>query len=378
MSLADTIKKQRKAHGLTQGDLAQLSGVPQSRLSEYENGTRTPTPEALGQIGRVIGPLLPENHLVLLEGIFSDACGWIKALGVLRLLQHVPLRQPRLGWLGAHACIEDLSVDQVLMLPSLFRPTPVFSPWNSGNADYGLQVAESLVKVFPTLIGDARRAVVSSRYPTKSEVVRHARNTASDEALDWIDACLWETREEELFFNGILGSGGNEGRLDYSRAYLRAVESLYVGKASEHRDFLWEVLLSGSSAAEKSLKGLPEESCGAFGTTKNPWEVIAFIEGAMVLGSSVAQRLGKDFRHPTNLNPTSGEGNRGELWLPIWDGTSTLPELKEWLSSFWVGGHPGTPVMAAVKASLGNAGARKFARAGILQRNGQSHMICRI
>lgn len=354
IELADITREVIKAHG------EKISSAKAERILRTELVEITPEPT------------------IILEGVFLDVLGWIKAVGILRLLQHTPLESPRLGWFGAHACIEGLQSLDIRLLPTNFRPTPVLSPWNSGSAEHALDLAKS-IGVFPDLIKDAEKALALTSIKEKRDVITAARSTLSDDAVEWIDACVWETRDEELYFNGILGSGGNEGRLDYSRAYLRAVESLYAGEAAEHRDFLWEALLSGAELAQRVTRSFKEESCGAFGRTKNPWEVIAFIEGAIVLGSSVTQRLGSNYRHPTSMDPgLNGEGNRGDLWLPLWEGTTTLQPLVEFLANFWKKDHPGTSVRAAIKASIGEGQSRSFVRGSILQRNGQSHMICRI
>lgn len=54
--IADELKRRRLAAGLTQTELAKSSGVPQTRLSEYELGKRQPTFANMQALSAVLGP----------------------------------------------------------------------------------------------------------------------------------------------------------------------------------------------------------------------------------------------------------------------------------------------------------------------------------
>ncbi|HET9648167.1 MAG TPA: helix-turn-helix domain-containing protein [Microlunatus sp.] len=48
------IRKERRAAGLSQSQLARAANVSQPNLSAYENGRRIPSPEVLGRISRAL------------------------------------------------------------------------------------------------------------------------------------------------------------------------------------------------------------------------------------------------------------------------------------------------------------------------------------
>ena len=47
MNIAQKIKTERKANKWTQAELAEKTGLPQSSISEWENGTKMPTAPAI-------------------------------------------------------------------------------------------------------------------------------------------------------------------------------------------------------------------------------------------------------------------------------------------------------------------------------------------
>lgn len=56
MNLGPEIKRRRTALGLTQTALADLTGVSQGRVGEYERGERTPTLDTLAALAEALGP----------------------------------------------------------------------------------------------------------------------------------------------------------------------------------------------------------------------------------------------------------------------------------------------------------------------------------
>lgn len=49
-TLGDSLRQQRQAAGLTQRELAELSGVPQPNIAAYESGRRTPAASTLERL----------------------------------------------------------------------------------------------------------------------------------------------------------------------------------------------------------------------------------------------------------------------------------------------------------------------------------------
>lgn len=58
--LAEQLRTLRKVAGLTQHQLADKTGVPQFRISEYERGARAPSVETLQKLAKELGTITIE------------------------------------------------------------------------------------------------------------------------------------------------------------------------------------------------------------------------------------------------------------------------------------------------------------------------------
>jgi len=56
MKIANQIKRRRNAADLTQAKLAELIGVSQGKIGDWERGDQTPTIESLEKLAAVLGP----------------------------------------------------------------------------------------------------------------------------------------------------------------------------------------------------------------------------------------------------------------------------------------------------------------------------------
>lgn len=166
-----------------------------------------------------------------------------------------------------------------------------------------------------------------------------------DAARQWLDAALaLEGRDKGIEFAPIFGSGGNDGRMEFTRNFRRHLAALF--------DF--DTGLSRQNAAERlaaAMLGKPanvliREAVGQFYPGRagganmaigfsgdaviNPWEFVLMLEGAVALVSGVTRR--GDTGRPRVSSPfwveaaaagfasaSEFEGSpRGEQWLPIW------------------------------------------------------------
>ena len=122
-------------------------------------------------------------------------------------------------------------------LADSYIPTPVLSPWNSGSG-FGAKDKEPLVRLnalrghpsprlarFQEAIRLAEGVAADARAKgwisdkaadgDKRRVVQEFRNRCPDELLPWIDAAVVLTGDD-VVFPPLLGTGGNDGRLDFS------------------------------------------------------------------------------------------------------------------------------------------------------------------
>jgi len=164
-----------------------------------------------------------------------------------------------------------------------------------------------------------------------------------------------------VFFNPLLGSGGNAGKRAFADGWKKATEALLPPKASERNaprkkgantDVRREALnafLEGEASAWQAEKlnaaswfsdanklynsGQNPFSEGAI----SPWAMALACEGLVFFAGGASRRLGARTR-PVGAFPfvvaaaspeTSGEAgrDRGEVWAPLWSRPMTVPEV---------------------------------------------------
>jgi CRISPR-associated protein Csx17 len=240
----------------------------------------------------------------------------------------------------------------------------------------------------------------------KGKFLRRLRgDVLSDEALGWLDAGLI-LQSAGPAFAPLLGTGGNDGRLDFSQSFMgRLIELDFDAPqpSKSSRDWLentlFGVAIKGMSASAvgqfaPGRAGGPNATQGMEGDAiDNPWDFVLMVEGAVTLGGAAVRRFAADTDSraafpftvlPAAVAYTSASGAdledaRGELWLPLWERPATLAELTALLGEgrAEVSGRPardGVDFARAV-ASLGvDRGIKQFARFSFLKRSGKAYL----
>jgi len=232
---------------------------------------------------------------------------------------------------------------------------------------------------------------------SKERLVQELRNRLPDDALPWMDASVVLTAKKTEY-PPILGTGGNDGRLDFSTNVHQRLKDVLPALGAEPersrawmQDLLWgrstEKLLA-ASVGQGDPVGAGTPGSSAFGSADamvNPWGFILMVEGAMLFAASVAKRLGEQNSRvaipftvsssPDGPIPGSAkEEGRGELWAPLLESV-TLTELRQVFEEArvsWDGGTASSAVSmyAAVRSFGVNRGISAFQRFGFLKRNG--------
>lgn len=251
-------------------------------------------------------------------------------------------------------------------------------------------------KVRTVLKGLARKA-------GKEQLANGARSRLSDCALHWVDTALLVTSDGELKYPPLLGSGGNEGRLDYTGAFMSALTSVVVAPVPGSRSLLENALVGSITV------GLVDAAVGQFdpgraggfnqgpeAETKipgaNPWDIVLGIEGSVLWSSALtrssaigASQLSSPFTVSaravgySSASQSDAENARAELWVPIWGRPLTLVELSKLLSDgrAQLGRTPARDSLEFARAAnmLGTArGIDSFVRYGLLKRRGDSYV----
>jgi CRISPR-associated protein Csx17 len=205
----------------------------------------------------------------------------------------------------------------------------------------------------------------------------------------------------------LLGTGGNDGRLDFTNNFMQRLGEVLPFAANEEptpesAGWLRSALFGeGIHALTKAAVG--QFNPGGIGGANavqgkfeadsrvNPWDFVLMIEGAMLFAGSVARRLGTDTRDrasfPFTVQPVAvgygaasasdetTDGSRAELWLPLWRWPAPLAEVShifaEGRAQFGRRQARNAVEFALAACMLGvSRGIDSFARYGFLKRNG--------
>lgn len=338
---------------------------------------------------------------------------YLKALAILRLVatQADPLAAAFWDAEGffLDTVLEDQSLESFFL--DRYQPTPVLSPWNSssgfgpeGREELGVIESSSDPRLEPYRRSTqvARRLMGRPEWDgwTKAERISACRSELPDDCLGWIDATAVLADGNKPVFPPILGTGGNDGRLEFSRNFHRRlldVLGLAPKTAARRREWLRAALYAEEAALpttgspgqfDAGGAGGPNSSpLGAADPLLNPWDWVFLIEGSMLFAAGAARRLstntGGRAAAPFTVASSAlgyasagaGESSRGELWLPLWGRPTPFEEVRSLFAEGrldWRERHAQSGLDAAkAVASLGvDRGITGFSRHALLERNG--------
>lgn len=347
---------------------------------------------------------------------------YLAGLGLFRLIGEQADPDATAAWSDGGLVISTTVEDLAAWLADVYVPTSVLSPWNNGSG-FGTKdkepkrTIEALMTHPSVRLGDLKAAIkvahdvhersLASGWITedgkvsdKGRVVQEFRNRCPDKLLPWIDAAVVLTAEDPIF-PPLLGTGGNDGRMDFSTNFhQRLLEVLDpAGKARERSLALARDLLAGTEAErlvqaavgqfDPAAAGGPGSSrFGAADSLVNPWGYLLLVEGALLFASSAVRRHQHDARRAAmpftvrsspdgSASGADGEqsSSRGEVWVPVWTREFSLPEVRQLFAearASWRGRPARQAVdFYAATRTLGVAkGVDRFVRYGLHQRNG--------
>ncbi len=399
---------------------------------------------------------------------------YLKALGILRLVAEQKDPDAR-GWWANERFLIASSLDRITLAGFLlreYRPTPLVSPWNKGAGffkpdDPGLAPLErsSALRLEPFRQGiaaardllselaqaDAAVRALKDRTKKKRGMTeaqgRKARALKDDSEFkkqlaaanrhfaalkesvipacrlawrgphrEWMDAALVLSIEGKALFPALLGTGGNDGNLDFTNNFMQRLGDIFdieqpdapdrPGAAALLRAALDGDPVPGLSQDAAIGQYLPGRAGGANSTTGaegmslvNPWDFVLMLEGAVLFASHAARRFGT--QAPVQAAAPfavrgravgccsaaaeygkaghTDESARGEQWMPLWSQPLCLVELRHLLAEGRAALGSRTvrePLdLARSIARLGVArGISAFERYGYVERNGQSNL----
>lgn len=344
------------------------------------------------------------NQPLLLPGCSpTPLAHYLKALGVMRLLsEQLPpgTPQPRGVWTGEtfalHTRMDRAAVEHFFLYD--YRPTPILAPWNGGSGFYfrekklderdpvtgkKLKSGERSEPTEATRALEKIERAKAARFSSVSKCIAACRDTIRElkfEAAPKEDdkaklLISLRSRLPEAFVNALdagyvvlaqeakppplLGTGFNDGNLDFSNNFLQRLGDLFdldTGHPTPNSD----ALLAGSLFGEPT-NGLADNAIGQFfphaagganstsgfdaKSLVNPWDFILMLEGALLFGAAAVKRLetaGRgELAYPFSVRPSgfgyasaseTDSAARCELWAPLWERPASLAELRQVLS----------------------------------------------
>lgn len=365
------------------------------------------------------------THTIALPGCKpSPLAHYLKALAVLRLVAEQVDANARGYWKDDQFyLVSRLTQDELTsFLLNDYRPSPVVAPWNGGS---GFNPKDNVAAIDAIAQGESprhslyRETISSAKQvldalgitekvskEQKPELLQACRSELPDGALDWFDAAV-VLLEDGPAYPPILGTGGNDGRLDFTNNYMQRLNDVVSpgdGTPSPSsqvwlRSALFEAAVDSLGRKQSIGQFLPGSAGGANATQGydgdsliNPWDFVLMIEGALLFASASSRRLesvssgalsapftvrasGVGYGSASESDPGD---SRGEIWLPLWSEPASCRELRTLFSEGRAtvnrrAAKNGVDFARAV-ASLGvDRGIEAFERTAFHVRNGLSY-----
>ncbi|MGE0876372.1 MAG: type I-U CRISPR-associated protein Csx17 [Burkholderiales bacterium] len=364
------------------------------------------------------------NNEVVLEGCTpTPLANYLKALGVLRLLTARDSNLKAAWRSEAFVLRTTLSREELeQFFLRDYQPTPVMAPWNGGSGFYEKDNKDALqaicagrasrlapyresLSVAEGLLADADRSA-SPKEEAKRALLTSVRGVLPEAALAWFDASILMSGDDPRY-PPLLGTGGNDGRLDFTNNFMQRLLDLIDPESGEpspeSRGWLRAALFGEAEPGlvnnaigqfSPGQAGGPNASAGFEAVAAmNPWDFVLMLEGALLFAAASVRRNADDpagvLSYPFTVRSVgAGAGNiggadasasRGELWMPLWGRFASHAELRALLSEGRValGKLPARDALDFVRAvhRLGSyRGICSFQRYGLLMRSGKAFL----
>lgn len=185
----------------------------------------------------------------------------------------------------------------------------------------------------------------------KDTIIQACRNRLDDKCVEWIDATVVPSDKDAE--SPLLGSGGNDGRLDFTKAFMLYLNDVLPGATAasmaQSKKRLRACLFADTVATVKAEivgqffpggAGGVNASQGVSGSPNiNPWDFVLGIEGCLVLASAAVRQLVAGARTKASFPFTvksskvgyqvsaKDEDVKAEIWLPLWSRFARYAEI---------------------------------------------------
>lgn len=346
---------------------------------------------------------------------------YLKALGIFRLVAEQADKTARAAWRDDVFVLHTtLSEAELLMFfAERYAPTPIVAPWAGGSGFFSgdnVKAVNEIAKSKSPRLTQYRQVIEQVRAilkdlgqtdkpqgEAKDNLLRVYRRELPDEFLKWMDSAIVLQNEGQKY-PPILGTGGNDGRLDFTQNLMqRLVEMAFADNELVEKSTGWlknalygtpasGLLKSAIGQFDPGRAGGPNATQGMDGDSRvNPWEFVLMLEGSLLMAGSVTRRMDANAwdkaSFPFTVNASTvgngslsvGEDARGEIWLPLWSNPARLSELRHIFAEgrAQVGKRQARNAVDFARAIAGlgvDRGLAGFTRYGFLKRSGKSYL----
>lgn len=239
----------------------------------------------------------------------------------------------------------------------------------------------------------------------KASLIPNCRNLWRGPHANWISAAVVLDQDGTPYWPSLLGTGGNDGNLDFTNNLLQIIGELFDLTSEDGRpkrqtesllrNSIWAVPTKEFATVaigqfQPGNAGGANSSNGATGDSLvNLWDFLLMMEGSILFSSRSTRRLDPNASSRASApfvlrshasgycSPGTEKSQRGEQWMPIWSRAAALSDVKCLIGEarIQLGRETANRPIDAVRAisRLGVArGIDSFVRYGYLERNGQS------
>lgn len=239
----------------------------------------------------------------------------------------------------------------------------------------------------------------------KEALIPECRRAWRGPHAEWLSAAVPLDEDGKPDWAWLLGTGGNDGNLDFTNNYMQQIVSLFDTKSDTGHSRKTAVTLLGNALWSNPANNLESAAIGQYqpgtaggansstgfdsGNLVNSWDLVLLMEGAVLFTSKATRRLDPNafskVSAPFAVRPhaagfaTQGseKAQRGEQWMPLWQQPATLSDIAALLGEARVqlgrqlANRPVDMVRAISRLGVAR-GIEAFVRYGYLERNGQS------
>lgn len=239
----------------------------------------------------------------------------------------------------------------------------------------------------------------------KERLIPNCRRLWRGPHAEWFSAAVVLDDEGNPQWPALLGTGGNDGNLDFTNNFMQHLGELFdlasptgeptPAAAGLLREALWsepvdQFVEAAIGQYQPGSAGGANSSTGFDGGNRvNRWDFVLMMEGAVLFTSRATRRLDPNASSGASApfamrphaagfaTPGSEKAQRGEQWMPLWRQPATLSEVATVLGEARIqldrqlAYRPIDAVRAISRLGVAR-GIDAFVRYGYLERNGQS------